>query len=372
MPRKQFESSELLPTSTHPMGASALFAGRNAEVPDVEPIYGNRPITEKENFKLLFQGKKPYWMPRAGWAFCDINNFRPRLNPDNVVTHLVFDNQGPYPYESNTMRSSWFDLDWVFVPVAGGATVKPGNPKIEDMNDWRDIVSMPDLDALDYEGCALKDKDYLNTRQYNELGILSGFWERLISLMDVSGAAIALIDEDQQDAVKDFFEENANMLIEYIRRMKKYNDIDGVLIHDDWGTQKSGFFSLDTAMEMLVPYLRKVTDAVHDMGMYFQLHSCGMNEALVPAYIAAGVDLWCPQPLNDIEKLAKQYKDEPIWFGQQFANIPMDTPEDECIRLADEWFNKYKDLHVIPGFSDAPQAFSDELYRISRQTWVEK
>lgn len=45
------------------------------------------------------------------------------------------------------MHSSWFDLDWV----------------------------MPDLDALDYEGCALKDKDYLNTKQYNELGILSGF-----------------------------------------------------------------------------------------------------------------------------------------------------------------------------------------------------
>ena len=147
------------------------------------------------------------------------------------------------------MHSSWFDLDWV----------------------------MPDLDALDYEGYALKDKDYLNTKQYNELGILSGFWERLISLMDVSSAAIALIDEDQQDAV-------------------------------------------------------------HDMGMYFQLHSCGKNEALVPAYIAAGVDLWCPQPLNDIEKLAKQYKD----------------------------------LHIIPGFSDTPQAFSDELYRISRQTWVEE
>lgn len=48
---------------------------------------------------------------------------------------------------------------------------------------------------MDIEGCAAKDKAFLETPQYNELGILSGFWERLISLMDVSGAAIALIDE---------------------------------------------------------------------------------------------------------------------------------------------------------------------------------
>ena len=369
MKRKPFDPSELIPTGEHPLGARVMMQNMIPGFPGTEPVFGNRPITAKENFKLLFSGKKPYWMPFAGWCLCDVNNFRPRLHPDNVATHLVFDDQEPYPYTSNTMNSSWFDLNWVYVPVAGGATVQPGDPKIEDMNDWKDLISMPDLDAMDFAGCAFKDKAFLETPQYNELGILSGFWERLISLMDVSGAAIALIDEDQQDAVKEFFDQYADTLIEYIRRIKQYNDIDGVLIHDDWGTQRNGFFSLDTAMEMLVPYLKKVTDAVHEMGMYFQLHSCGKNEALVPAYIAAGVDLWCPQPLNDIDMLSEKYKDAPIWFGQQFSNIPMDTPEDECIRLADEWFEKYKDRHVIPGFSDAPPAFTAELYRISRVTW---
>lgn len=172
-----------------------MFAALGMPLPGTEAIYGNRPITEKENFKLLFQGKKPYWMPRAGWAYCDMNNFRPRVHPDNVVTHLIFDDQGAYPYESNVMHSDWYDLDWVYVPVAGGATVQPGNPKIEDMNDWRAIIKLPVLDAMDIEGCAAKDKAFLETPQYNEFGILSGFWERLISLMDVSGAAIALIDE---------------------------------------------------------------------------------------------------------------------------------------------------------------------------------
>ena len=372
MKRKPFDPSELVPTAMHPIGAKSMMQSMIPGFPDTEPVFGNRPITAKENFKLLYSGKKPYWMPCAGWCLCDMNNFRPRLNPDNVATHLVFDDQGPYPYTSDVMNSSWYDLNWVYVPVAGGATVQPGTPKIEDMNDWKDIITIPDPEELDYEGCAAKDKAFLDTPQYNELGILSGFWERLISLMDVSGAAIALIDEDQQDAVKEFFDAHADMLIKYIRLVKKYNDIDGVLIHDDWGTQRNGFFSLDTAMEMLVPYLRKVTDAVHEMGMYFQLHSCGKNEALVPAYIAAGVDLWCPQPINDIDMLAEKYKDQPIWFGQQFSGIPADTSEEECVRLADAWFEKYKDLHVIPGFCDAPPAFMTELYRVSRIAWADE
>lgn len=371
MKRKEFDPSELIPTAAHPIGAKYMMQQIIPGFPETEPVFGNRPITAKENFKLLFSEKKPYWMPMAGWCMCDINNFRPRMHPDNVVAHLIMDGQEAYPYSSDIMNSSWFDLNWVYVPVAGGATVQPGAPKIEDMNDWKDLVSLPDLDAMDFEGCSQKDKSYLDTPQYNELGILSGFWERLISLMDVSGAAMALIDEDQQDAVKEFFDQYADILIEYTRRVKQYNDIDGVLLHDDWGTQRSGFFSLDTAMEMLVPYLRKLTDAIHDMGLYFQLHSCGKNEALVPGYIAAGVDLWCPQSLNNIDLLSEKYKEAPIWFGQQESGIPMDTPDEECIRLADEWFEKYKDRHVIPAFSDAPQAFFAELYRISR-TSLEK
>lgn len=369
MKRKPFDPSELIVTGTHTAGARFMMKQKIPNFPDTEPIHGNRPITERENLKLLFSGRRPYWIPFAGWCMCDINNFRPRIHPDNVVTHLIMDGQEEYPYTSDVMTSSWFDLDWVYVPMVGGATVKPGRPKIEDMNDWHKIVSMPDLDAMDIEGCAARDKAYLDTPQYNELGILSGFWERLISLMDVSGAAIALVDEDQQDAVKEFFDMYADVLIEYIRRIKRFNNIDGVLLHDDWGTQRNGFFSLDTAMEMIVPYLKKVIDAVHDMGLYFQMHSCGKNEALVPGYIAAGVDIWCPQPLNDIDMLSDKYGDANIWFGQQFSNVPMDTPEDECIRLADEWFEKYKNRRVVPAFADAPQAFMDELYRISRVAW---
>ncbi|MBQ3165842.1 MAG: hypothetical protein IJC01_00740, partial [Clostridia bacterium] len=95
--------------------------------------------------------------------------------------------------------------------------------------------------------------------------------------------------------------------------------------HDDWGSQRAPFFSLDTCMEMIVPHIKKIVDFCHSKGLWFQQHSCGKNEMLVPAYIAAGVDLWCPQPMNDIVKLVKEYGDK-LLFGWSPVAIPEEAP----------------------------------------------
>ena len=109
----------------------------------------------------------------------------------------------------------------------------------------------------------------------NQLGILSGFWERLMSLMDVEGAAVALIDEEQKAGVHRLFDALCNLYDEYIDRMVKHCDIDCVLVHDDWGTQNGPFFSLDTCMEMIAPYLKRMVESAHKRGLLFELHSCG-------------------------------------------------------------------------------------------------
>ena len=335
-------------------------------VPETEPVY-NRPISDRENWKLWFAGETPCWLPFGGWIDNDITIFRPRMNPDNLATHLVFDAQPLPEYDPSLTMTGWFGLDWVYVPIAGGATVKPGNPLLEDVNDWREKLTMPDLDALDWEGCAAANRDYLDNPRMNQLGILSGLWERLISLMDVDGAAIAMIDEDQSEALNDFFGAYSDFLIEYIRRCKEHFNIDCVLIHDDWGHQKSSFFSLNTAMEKLVPHLRRITDAVHELGMSFELHSCGKNEALVPAYIAAGVDMWCPQAINDIMMLGEKYRDQPITFGLQVFPVSAGADEEQQRQVARDWFDSVKDYRIINAARNTPPAAVRELYRVSRE-----
>ena len=49
-------------------------------VPDSDRFY--RPIPVYENFKMLFRGETPYWMPNNGWFFCDTQEFRPRQGQD--------------------------------------------------------------------------------------------------------------------------------------------------------------------------------------------------------------------------------------------------------------------------------------------------
>ena len=330
-----------------------------------EPLY-NRPISEKENFRLFYTRNKPYWIPFAGRSRCDVNHFRPRILLENVVNHMVNDGEEPIEYTNLIMKSDWFDLEWEFVPVTGGATVRPGSQKVPDMSHWEDYISIPSLDCLDFEESARKNAHYLDTTQLNTLAGVAGPWERLISLMDVADAAVALIDEDQQDGVKRFFDQYTDMVIEYYRRTKETCPIDAINIHDDWGHQTGPFFSLDTAREMLVPYLKKLTDAAHEMGLFFDLHSCGKNESLVPAYIEAGVDSWSPQPINDVYMLAEKYKDSPIAFGVQSIPLPENASDTQLREAADEWFEKYGHLHLMTALANPNPVFMNELYKVSR------
>ena len=110
MGRKEFDVSELDIIDYRKCGAMAIFKPLFGGNVPPEPVY-NTPITPKENWKLAAAGKKPYWIPRGGWGFCDINVFRPRIHPDSVVTHIICDGEEDYPYTSNTMTSGWFGLD---------------------------------------------------------------------------------------------------------------------------------------------------------------------------------------------------------------------------------------------------------------------
>lgn len=101
------------------------------------------PISPQENFKLRLQRKTPYWIPYIGILNSDVRYLLPRMNEEFIVRHMIMDSEPLYHYESNILKSNWFDLEWEYVPTAGGATVRPGIPKVSDINDWEKIVSIP-------------------------------------------------------------------------------------------------------------------------------------------------------------------------------------------------------------------------------------
>ena len=329
-----------------------------------------RPVSPLENFTLFFQGKTPYWIPKMGFGTGDVQGFRPRLHPDNVATHLITDGEPPMEFPNSIVRSSWFGLDWEWVEAVGGATVHPGSPRVADMSRWEDYVSIPDLNTLDWEGCEKNNKEFLSSDKVKELCILSGFWERLISICDADKAAIALIDDDAKPGVHRLFDRLANMHIEYISRMKKICNINAVLIHDDWGHQNAPFFSLNTAREMLVPYLKRVIDHCHSLGLFYEQHSCGQCEQLTPAWVEAGVDMWNGQPMNDFDKLLEKHKGDLLAFGIREPPIPENASEAQLREIAHAWVEKYKNTRAVQSFSPmVPPAFAAATYEFGRKAY---
>jgi len=346
MPRPEFSKEEFKPTGKMYPGVSTPFPDR-PEIPE-SPVR-NRPISPLENWRLMFEGKKPYWIPAWGWFLSDSNQFRPRINPDNIANHQVFDGGPKFDYEKlgDVVRSSWFGLDWHWVKEVGGVTVYPGNPKIPDITRWEEYISIPDLDIMDWDTCAEQNKEYLGVDKMNQLGIQCGLWERLMAMMDVVEASIAMYDDDLKPSVHRFFDKYADFLIDYIGRMTDVCNIHSVVLHEDWAHQRGPFFSPDTAREMLLPYIKRIVDFCHSRGLSYEIHCCGDCKLLIPVFIETGADIWGGQPaLNDLGGYAKQYKDSRLIFAVPIPDIGLEASDNEVRDAARKWVEEYKDCRV--------------------------
>lgn len=332
------------------------------------PIY-SAPITAGENILKAIKEKKVMFLP----DYRHYKNFTPRVVADNEARGFIMD--GGVPEKHPEGFKDMFGVNWVFVEIAGGSMVEPGNPMLEDMNDWEEKLVWPDVDSWDWEGQKAISEQYVKKSELALIPtIMNGYFERLISLMDFEGAAMALIDEDQEEAIHKFLDKVADLYCKIIDKYVEYFDIDGVCIHDDWGSQRAPFFSLDTAMEMLVPHIRKVTDHVHAKGLIYDMHCCGHVEALIPAMIAAGVDSWSGQPMNDKAKLYHEYGKD-IMIGVDTPVIPADMPNEEVEALAKAYVDEFIQPGAIAmiGFGSQIQNpyFFEAAYKASREKCAE-
>ncbi|MCL1803647.1 MAG: methyltransferase [Eubacteriaceae bacterium] len=326
------------------------------------------PISPKENYRLVYERKLPLWIPMGS----DAAGMTPRIDPDNIARNFVFETNLLAP-EEQTGGKDRHNIDWIYVPQAGGSMVQPGSPTLKNANDWEKVIYMPDVDSWAWELSAEANKDFAAPERWRTVTILTGFFERLISMMDFAEAAVALIDEDQQAAVQGLFQALVEMYKKMITNYVKYFKVDAISFHDDWGSQTSPFFSLDTAMEMIVPYIKQVVDHCHELGIYYDQHSCGKNEKLVPAYIATGADSWSGQDMNDKDMLYSQYGGQ-IILGMNtglpgFGSPIVPTPEEE-VAAAKKFIEKfgadYASKPVFAGFAMSP-IFVETLYVESRK-----
>ncbi|MDR0906879.1 MAG: methyltransferase [Oscillospiraceae bacterium] len=347
----------------------------------------NYPISLHDNGEATFKGE-PWWQMYQ--ATPDAQIFAPSIIPDNIARAFVFEGGAFYQAQDHDIKPDMFGIEWEYIGQVGGSMVRPGKPFLEDIADWREKIVWPDIEKWDWEGTAKQNADFLKPENFNQMWFQTGWYERLISFMDFENAIMAIFDEDSQDDVKAFFEKLTDLYIDIFKHViKAYPNLHAFFIHDDWGSQKAPFFSPDVAEEMIVPYMKRVTDYLHSEGKFCEIHSCGNNYKQVHNYIAAGWDAWAPQLMNDSYKIYDDFGDKiliatfPQNIPAEIMALPSDNekgaafaalPEEQqrqiardyadrvCVKGKPSFYNFYAAHFATP-------AFKEELYIRSRENY---
>ncbi len=326
-----------------------------------ETIVRKTPVSPRENIEALYREKHPFWFPSIGES-------------DTMVPDLYTVNLGRGGAEDII---DCFGIKWQYVPSAGGSIVHPGTPLLDDVNNWKEIIKLPDIDSWDWAGAAEKHK--IDTRFYTEMSFINGFWfERLISFMDFMPAAMALIDEEQTDAIHELFAATTDLGCRLVDKFCEYwPELTGFNVHDDWGAQKAPFFSQEVAYELFVPYMKKLTDHIHSKGKIATLHSCGHNADRIQCYIDGGFDQWTPQLMNDIKYLYENFGDKIVFGVWPDRTDLAEASEEEQRAAAREFVDFYTKpgkpcILGISGRDRFTPVFLEEVYAYSRKVYAEQ
>ena len=321
----------------------------------------NTPVSARENYNAFYWERRPWWLPAPSESL---------MVMDPVYNNLL-GRGGP----GGTTDA--FGIEWEYIESAGGSIVRPGEPFIADANEIKDKIKFPDIETWDWDNAVKETK--IDARVLSTVSFVNGFWfERLISFMDFAPAAMALLDEDQADAVKTFFEEATEFAC---KLADKYCDLfpglDGFDVHDDWGAQKAPFFSEEIAYEFFVPHMKTLTDHMHKRGKIVTLHSCGHVEDRVNCFIDGGFDSWTPQMMNDTHRLYDEVGDKIAIAVVADKYDPATTSEADQREKGREFAKRFTQKGKLATFSYYSgdiftTAFHEGVYEESRKIYYNR
>lgn len=324
-------------------------------------------ITPKENFLNVIMHKDPVWTP-SYIIDCAICGFGSLPGPS---------------FEKGPIGGGYdgFGLRWIAPESGGGAPIPAPNEHIltsDDIVNWREYVTFPDLAAFDWESYAAKDlagfdgKGIDRNRVALDYGCGNGPFERLAALMGFEEALLAMALEP--DATLELIEAIVDWKIEVIPYVKKYINPDTFTNYDDVCTEKGPFMSVDMFRKMIKPGTKRLYDAVKEAGMIPIQHTCGFAEPFVEDFIEMGAECWTSvQACNDIDRLLTQYGDRLTFMGGWDSNGPAAMPEatdEEIEKEVHRCFDEYGNRRgfIFFGFRTSnsldPQVIASENARI--------
>ena len=283
-----------------------------------------------------------------------------------------------------TGGTDWFGVKWKYeASVDAIAPDHTQDPILEDIYDWREVVKFPDLEAWDWS--KVEEIDHISEidreNKVFEMMFVNGPFERLHMLMGFENALCALItDPEEVEAFFDAFMEWKLRLMEKVIEIYKP---DVLMFHDDWGTQNNMFFSPEIWRSLIKPQIKKAADRCHELGVVFEMHSCGKMEEIVPEFPEIGIDSWQGMEINDIPKLKKLtgmklgYHVTPDYQKPQTDALAGLVTEEDVRKSARETFRKAAEGYCyfpmfLPFGGWTTEVTMDEVAKCSKTVYKEK
>lgn len=257
-------------------------------------------MTGRENMDLVWQHKQPLWVPMINTDAQMI--ITPEFNDRPLFMNGVDD----------------FGVQWELDPEHPELMthVKPGCELFDDISEWKKHVTFPSCKDKNWEMAAMRTKAMWAKKdeiQGYVVGNMGGF-ERICAMMGHVNAMMAMYDDEE--AFAEFIEAYADYRIEQMEYIKKYLDVDFLMMHDDWGNQKNMFFSPEMWRKFFKEPERRMVKRCQELGMHYMHHSCGYIEPIIPDLVEIGVESWHGgSPVNDLKKIKAEYGDKLIFAG---------------------------------------------------------
>ena len=257
-------------------------------------------MTGRENMDLVWQHKQPLWVPMINTDAQMI--ITPEFNDRPLFMNGVDD----------------FGVQWELDPEHPELMthVKPGCELFDDITEWKKHVTFPSCKDKNWEMAAMRTKAMWAKKDEIQGYVVGnmGAFEKICAMMGHVNAMMAMYDDEE--AFAEFVEAYADYRIEQFEYIKKYLDVDFMMMHDDWGNQNNMFFSPEMWRKFFKEPERRMVKRCQELGMHYMHHSCGYIEPIIPDLVEIGVESWHGgAPVNDLKKIKAEYGDKLIFAG---------------------------------------------------------
>lgn len=296
-------------------------------------------MNPRENYFALINHESTEWIPGL------------RITPDVAMMGARLEWWENGPVEGGL---DGFGCGWIPTESAGGQpALDPNLIPLDDVCDWEDKVTFPDLDAIDWDEFAARMTANVNRKeQFVEYHTWNSTFLRFTHLLGFEDALCAFYEEPEASLA--LIEAIADYKIALIERVAKYLKPDAYVHYDDVATDRSLFMSPEVYREFIKPGHTRMNEAAKALGIIPEIHICGYCTEILPDVIEEGSQAWqAAQPVNDIGAIIQELGDHLSVIGGYDSNgrpgYP-DVTDDEIRADVDRCVDEYGKFGRCYGF----------------------